>query len=381
MIPVAPQADTTVAMSAPMVDVKKNRPKSDGFRQQKLPAFQPIMTPLKVVVIFIVIGIIFIPTGVSLLSSSSQIYEKSIKYDGDSGLDVDCSIDVQNEGKQCQLQFTFDKDVSGPIYVYYELENFYQNHRLYVSSLTYAQLAGQQLSGAALDTCGTTTTNKTENAEYTLNPCGLIANSFFTDYLSCSAHTLDDSDIAWSTDKEKYKNVQGFEVKFYDSLYDASNPITDTCAAAGLNADCEAYYADSGNCLYYYPDNDKYQYLYETYPGYISPCYGVQDQHFMVWMRTAALPTFRKLWGVIDHDFKSGNTLTIDVVANYEVVSFDGGKSVVISTAGEFGGRNPYLGVAYVVVGAISLFLGFVFGMKTLLSPRILGDPTSLHWD
>ena len=103
-----------------MVDVKKNRPKSDGFRQQKLPAFQPIMTPLKVVVIFIVIGIIFIPTGVSLLSSSSQIYEKSIKYDGDSGLDVDCSIDVQNEGKSCQLQFTFDKDVSGPIYVYYE---------------------------------------------------------------------------------------------------------------------------------------------------------------------------------------------------------------------------------------------------------------------
>lgn len=101
----------------------------------------------------------------------------------------------------------------------------------------------------------------------------------------------------------------------------------------------------------------------------------------MVWMRTAALPTFRKLWGVIDDNFDSGDLLTIDVVANFEVLSFSGGKSVVISTAGEFGGRNPYLGVAYVVVGSISLFLGFVFGMKTLLSPRIIGDPTNLHWD
>ncbi len=364
-------------MSAPMVDVKKNRPKADGFRQQKLPAWQPIMTPIKVVVIFIVIGIIFIPTGVSLLSSSSQIYEKSIKYDGESGLDENCSIQEQNEGKSCSLDFTFDKDVKGPIYVYYELENFYQNHRLYVSSLTYAQLAGEQLSGAALVTCGSATTNETADATYTLNPCGLIANSFFTDKLSCSTYTMDESDIAWSTDKEKYKNVNGFEVKRY-----STNPITDGCADAGLNSDCKIYYgSDNKNCLYYYPEDDKYQYLYETYPDHISPCDGVQDEHFMVWMRTAALPTFRKLWGIIDHDFNSGDQLTINVEANFEVLSFSGGKSVVISTVGEFGGRNPYLGIAYVVVGSISLFLGFVFGMKTLLSPRIIGDPTNLHWD
>jgi len=363
-----------------MVDVKKNRPKADGFRQQKLPAWQPIMTPIKVVVIFILIGIIFIPTGVSLLSSSSQIYESKVKYDGKGGLDVECSISEQDEGKVCSLYFTFDKDVSGPLYVYYELENFYQNHRLYVSSLTYTQLAGQQLSGAALTTCGsaTTFTNDTDGITYTLNPCGLIANSFFTDKLSVSSpkYKLNSDKIAWSTDKDKYKNVNGFEVKMYDST-----PITDSCNDAGLNEDCETYEGSDGNCLFYYPDNDKYQYLYETYRDHISPCYGVQDEHFMVWMRTAALPTFRKLWGVIDYDFKSGDKLTIGVTANYEVVSFSGGKSVVISTTGEFGGRNPYLGIAYVVVGSISLFLGFVFGMKTLISPRVIGNPSNLHWE
>lgn len=32
------------------------------------------------------------------------------------------------------------------------------------------------------------------------------------------------------------------------------------------------------------------------------------------------------------------------VEANFEVDSFDGGKSIVISTVGNFGGKNSFLG-------------------------------------
>ena len=53
--------------------VQSNRPPDDPFRQQKLKAWQPIMTPLKVVIIFVCIGIAFIPTGVSLLGSSNDV--------------------------------------------------------------------------------------------------------------------------------------------------------------------------------------------------------------------------------------------------------------------------------------------------------------------
>lgn len=53
--------------------VLSNRPPDDPFRQQKLKAWQPIMTPLKVVIIFICIGIAFIPTGVSLLGTSNDV--------------------------------------------------------------------------------------------------------------------------------------------------------------------------------------------------------------------------------------------------------------------------------------------------------------------
>jgi hypothetical protein len=53
--------------------VQSNKPPGDAFRQQKLRAWQPIMTPLKVVAIFMVIGITFIPTGVSLMKSSNAV--------------------------------------------------------------------------------------------------------------------------------------------------------------------------------------------------------------------------------------------------------------------------------------------------------------------
>lgn len=36
----------------------------------------------------------------------------------------------------------FEKDVKGPIYVYYQLDNFYQNHRRYVKSRDNEQLQG-----------------------------------------------------------------------------------------------------------------------------------------------------------------------------------------------------------------------------------------------
>lgn len=52
---------------------KTNRPPSDPFRQQRLAAWQPIMTPLKVIVLFIAIGIAFIPTGTHLLSESQDV--------------------------------------------------------------------------------------------------------------------------------------------------------------------------------------------------------------------------------------------------------------------------------------------------------------------
>ena len=83
-----------------------------------------------------------------------------------------------------------------PVYVYYELNRFYQNHRKYVKSWDYAQLSeGEEKSKAdVLDTCDGAITNGDLNKTLSAGespvaldpsavafPCGLIAKSYFTD--------------------------------------------------------------------------------------------------------------------------------------------------------------------------------------------------------
>lgn len=38
-----------------------------------------------------------------------------------------------------------------PVFVYYELKHFYQNHRLYANSINYNQLGGADLSVSDVD--------------------------------------------------------------------------------------------------------------------------------------------------------------------------------------------------------------------------------------
>lgn len=80
---------------------------------------------------------------------------------------------------ECKIEFILPQDVSSDLSLYYELSNFYQNHRRYISSQYPTQLEGQSIAKALLaPVCDPMTTN----GSLILNPCGLIANSFFTGY-------------------------------------------------------------------------------------------------------------------------------------------------------------------------------------------------------
>jgi hypothetical protein len=185
--------------------------------------------------------------------------------------------------------------------------------------------------------------------------------------LEGSGFTMDETDISWQSDRDsKFKQPSGFQATLKGGF---------SCLAGWLE------YEESGTtyCIFY-PQNEDIQYLYETYPGIISPLKGVTDEHFIVWMRTAGLPNFRKLYGRINQDLNSGDQLQFRIYQNFDVSEFEGSKSIVISTVGEFGGKNPFLGVAYIVVGSLCLFFGMVFLIKHLLFPRKMGDMSKLHW-
>jgi len=351
-----------------------------------------------------------------------------------------CGIQ-QNYSAQhkCQIEFEAPEDMEPPILVHYELTNFHQNHKNYYLSRDPYQLLGRpSTKQSVLEATNCYPLNKLGNVW--LNPCGLIANTFFNDIFTLvkgedvngKPLLLQEKGIAWASDLEyKYDHPQGFRKELCEDEYRqpillpantsvttftvvdnngtniTTSPVdpetlaeTEPLFRLGCNPICcskptettyqddiawscsePAISPDDGQCWrYHYPDEDTTQYLYETYPNVISPLEGVTNEHFVVWMRVATLPTFRKLYGYFNQTIKAGTKFTIEVEANYVVASFKGSKSIIVSTNNIFGGKNPVLGTSFIGVGFICLVSAIFFTLKHWLKPRKLADKKYLRY-
>ncbi|KAK2171806.1 hypothetical protein NP493_1025g01061 [Ridgeia piscesae] len=295
------------------------RPKDTKFKQQKLPAWQPIMTAGTVLPVFFAIGIAFVPLGVALLITADNVQEKIIPYThckpvagtAASSHDTCAEYISNNTGAtcQCHINFSLKEDFRGDVYMYYGLTNFYQNHRRYVKSRNDNQLRGVKQSKST-DDCDPFYMTENDTTRYYYAPCGAIANSMFNDTLKLNfvSHAtlvsvgLLKKDIAWTTDRTiKFKNPEGKTLK--EAFKGTIKPVNWQKAVYELD-----------------PDDDSNN--------------GYQNEDLIVWMRTAALPNFRKLYRRVNHTeqfvegLPKGNyTLLVDY--NYPVVGFDGEKKMI----------------------------------------------------
>lgn len=96
-----------------------------------------------------------------------------------------------------------------------------------------------------------------------------------------------------------------------------------------------------------------------------------EQEDLIVWMRTAALPTFRKLYGKIEVDLDVNDEITIVIENNYNTYQFGGRKSVVLSTTTWIGGKNDFLGIAYILIGGLSWLYSLVFLIMYMMRPRL----------
>jgi hypothetical protein len=77
-------------------------------------------------------------------------------------------------------------------------------------------------------------------------------------------------------------------------------------------------------------------------------------------MRTAGLPNFRKLYGKFEEDLQPGKYQMI-INNTYDVASYEGKKSFVLSTTNALGGKNYFLAICYIVVGALCIVFALIF--------------------
>jgi len=294
----------------------------NAFVRFLLKSWQPVPTWQSTIVLFLLVGFALIGFGVALIAINASIVEVKVRYDNDKACIGQAT---------CTITVPVPEAMSPPIFVYYQINNFYQNHRRYINSRSSTQLAGEVPSTDAekkkvREDCSPVVTNEDMGQTVDLTgqalvatdiaiPCGLIAKSVFTDKYSMfqsdgtTPIPIDPTNIAWPSDREnKFKNP---------------------------NKDLKGQWAN------------------------------IEDEHFIVWMRTAGLPDFRKLWGKLDRveDLPAGE-YKVTVTNSYSVDEFEGEKWLVLSTTGAFGGKNNFLAISYLAVGGVCIVVAIFFFIR-----------------
>lgn len=231
-------------------------PLLDQFKQQMLKAWQPVPSLTKTIIMFFILAAIFLGLGIPMIILSTNIQEYSVRYD-----------DVCLATGACAVQMAVNADMVGPVFVYYELRNYYQNHRLYANSFSDGQLKGKPITEASANSdCSPIVYNRQLYVNTSIDgtpldpnaiayPCGIIAYTNFNDsFVLQNGPNITDQNIAWPSDLSKYKTVNRSQ-----AWIDIGSP------------------------------------------------------RFLNWIRVASMPNFRKLWGRIDGNLVKG-TYTIDIV-------------------------------------------------------------------
>jgi len=333
-----------------------HRPIDTPLRQQRLPAWYPVYSNSSLIPVVFTLSVVFIPLGVIMLISSRNISEYVTDYtdcvsleSNTKCLDLRSDVNRMDEICTCQINITIDSFLTGNILFYYGLSNFFQNHKRYVTSRDDVQLNGGQ---SDLNACQPYHERNISNVVSKVAPCGSIANSIFNDTFSLiSVATalyvpIKRTEIAWPTDKS---------TKF-------NNPFPANSTSLN-NA-----FADYAMPIFWQKPVDQLDTSLASNNGY-------KNEALMVWMRTAAFSTFRKIYGRLDTDntayvngFPPGTyNLTIDY--NFPVKSYGGRKRFIVTTTSWLGQKNDFLGIAYLVFGSIFFFLGiFLTSLKSRMS-------------
>jgi hypothetical protein len=161
-------ASAAAAGAAPPPPKPSKQPRYTKLTQQELPACKPVLDATWATFIFAAITFVMIPVGAVALVYGLKPVELMYRYDGvcagqhgANGSNADAQAwlhanqrydpgaggNVINAAAlSCVLDIPVRAAMRSPIFVYYELDGVYQNHRRYVRSRSDVQLKGEAIS-------------------------------------------------------------------------------------------------------------------------------------------------------------------------------------------------------------------------------------------
>uniref|UniRef100_A0A1I7XVA0 Cell cycle control protein 50A n=1 Tax=Heterorhabditis bacteriophora TaxID=37862 RepID=A0A1I7XVA0_HETBA len=342
---------------------KRNRPLDTAWRQQNLSAFRPILTVGSTLPFTIITGLVFCGVGIICYFGANESLEEAINYTNcqmENGTMVDTRLlDNHNESIQCSYILTLKENFTGDVRFYYKIDPFYQNHRLYLNSRNDLQLMGKLEETTGCEPFKTTSIgNNSMVIPYA--PCGTVANSMFNDTFKLYYHFNGPSNVIKRVPFTANGMISSTVIK--RKFKNPTQNVTLLCDAFKVRDTMRPTWWSVDVCRL--GDNEDYDPIEREYVGY-----GFQNVDFMIWMQPAALPSFRKLYRLLDRKaddqfFADGlpmGNYTLVIRYNYPATAFKGTKSFVIARETWIGARKSFLGIAYMTIGTLLLVISTVF--------------------
>jgi len=298
------------------------------FRQQTMDVWTPKMTRFKSIILCSSLAALLIVIGIPVFVFGRMIPQTDPFYY------EDCSTPI------CLVNITVDEKFPTPIYVYLHFYGIYHNHRTYVKSRDEKQL--RAASSDSVPDCPPLSAYSDYDGALgdfpnatlgglVLYPCGLVATSFSTDSILSSC------------------------------VIRAGSSASNCTAVADWTSSGIAFTSDKNSKFISQPL--KPTMTRQSPRGFTLPA--VDDEHFIVWMRSAALSEFDKLYAKIpDTSLESGDTLSLTIQSSYNVLDYGARKGIVLLSQSQLGGKQIFLGATFLVVGFLcgcsALFVLFI---------------------
>uniref|UniRef100_A0A0K0G553 Lem3/Cdc50 n=1 Tax=Strongyloides venezuelensis TaxID=75913 RepID=A0A0K0G553_STRVS len=343
----------------------QNKPPESKWLQQNLPSYRPQYSFICSTVLILSIAIGCLSIAIILKINLDIMHEISIDYtdcykDNNSKI-IDnndryrwsyhgTSLD-ENNNTICTFRIELFEVINGNITFQYSLHKFYQNWKSYFDDRSDYQLEGHPKS---INECKKFKIDR--ESQKPIAPCGSVANTMFNDTFIFSKFNNENYlyQIPWNTDRILWPTDRKKKFK---------NPKT-----------------SDGQTLCYAFANTTKPPNWKTEICKIGSNitgYGFENADFIIWMKSAALPKFRKNYrSLIQKDklFKKGLPIglyQLDIKYSYNVDSYDARKRFIITTNNILPSRNYFLFKAYMVIAGILFGSVIIFSILEFINKKL----------